>query len=80
MTMINYTLCYKNGKPVKMYNLSGRTQKQQEAVECKLKKQGSLWGNFEILHQFIFTRKELNKVERAKKTLRFHKKKLNTLI
>ena len=70
----------KTGKPVKMYNLVGRTEKQQEAFELKQKKDGSLWGQIDILHEFIFTKTELNAVERAKETIKNHAKKLHTLI
>ena len=70
----------KTGRPVKMYNLIGRTEKQQEAIEVKLEKQGCLWGRADILNQFIFTKTELNAVERAKETIKNRTKKLHSLI
>lgn len=69
----------RTGNPVKMYNLSGRTEKQQSAVDAKLKRHGCLWGNIPILYEFIFTRTELNAVERAKQTLKNHRAKLYRL-
>jgi hypothetical protein len=58
-----------------MYNLFGRTQKQQDKIEAKLLSEGSLWPQLDILHKFIFTRKELNAVKRAKRVLHeYHKK------
>lgn len=76
MTMINYTLGGRTGKPITMYNLIGRTQKQQIALDAKLKKRGCLWGKIDILHQFIFTRKELNAIKRAKLLIKNHRAKL----
>ena len=60
-------------------NLCGRTQKQQENVEEKLLKAGSLWPKFDVLHKFIFTRKELNGVEKAKAIIEQHKVKCKVL-
>ena len=62
-----------------MYNLRGRTQKQQEAVEVKLEKQGYRWGRIDILNQLVFTRKELNALKRAKKNIKNHTIKLYKL-
>lgn len=60
-------------------NLSGRTKKQQEGIETKLLKAGSLWGKIDCLHKYIFTRKELNGVKRAKEVIDNHKQKCETL-
>jgi hypothetical protein len=77
--MLNYTLL-KNGKPVKMYNICGRTEKQQAAVDAKAKKDGGFWGILPILYEFVFTKTELNAVERATETLVNHAEKLNRLV
>lgn len=61
-------------------NISGRTQKQQESVEAKLLKQGSLWGRFEILHKYVFTRKEFNQVRKAQEIILRHKEKRMKLV
>ena len=60
-------------------NLSGRTQKQQENIELRLLKEGSLWGRLDILHKYIFTRKELNCVKKAKGVIEQHKVKCTRL-
>lgn len=60
-------------------NLCGRTQKQQENIESKLLKAGSLWPRFDVLHGFIFTRKELNEVKRAKEIIEQYKSKCGAL-
>ena len=62
------------------YNLVERTQKQQEAVDRRLERQGSLWPRFPIQYQFVFTKKELNQVKKASKTLEEFKKKKLELI
>ena len=60
-------------------NLCGRTQKQQEKIERRLIKKGSLWGEIPCLHKFIFSRKELNQVKRAKTIIDNHKTKCENL-
>ena len=60
-------------------NLCDRTQKQQENIEDKLLKAGSLWPRFDVMHRFIFTRKELNDVKKAKAIIDQHKSKCNAL-
>ena len=61
-------------------NIVGRTQNQQEKVEAKLLKQGSLWGRFEILHKYVFTRKEFNQVKKAQGIILRHKEKRMKLV
>lgn len=62
-----------------MYNIVGRTKKQQEKIDADLKAKGSLWPPLDILHKFNFTRKELNAVERAKKVLQTYHRKVYLL-
>lgn len=61
------------------FNLCGRTQKQQEKTEVKLLKDGSLWPKFDVLHKFIFTRKELNAVRKANIVIEQHKVKCKSI-
>jgi len=59
-----------------VYNLLRRTKKQQEKIDADLLAKGSLWPQLEILYKFIFTRKELNEVARAKRILQIYHKKV----
>lgn len=61
-------------------NICGRTKKQQDKVEEKLLKQGSLWGKFDILHDYVFTRKEFNQVRRANELIFRHENKRMSLL
>lgn len=59
-------------------NICGRTQKQQDKVEQQLLKEGSLWGRFDILHTYVFTKKEVNQVKKAQEIIfNYEKKRMN---
>lgn len=62
-----------------MINLLGYTLHQQAKKDKELQQQGSLWGRFPILYKFDFTKKELGKVEQARKTIEDFKKKLEEI-
>lgn len=60
-------------------NLIGRTEAEQKEVERIELEKGSLWGTWDFMHIYIFTKKEFDLVKKARKILKKHKQKIQTV-